>query len=95
MQPVLHDDRWPGKPLELATQKSTPALALDEGAHIGTVEIRPVKSAHVPTQSRGGSPSGSLAPGSPAWKFGNAKPAPVKSTVSAARWVNEVACARD
>jgi hypothetical protein len=27
MQPVLHDDRWPGKPLELATQKRT-ALAL-------------------------------------------------------------------
>src|ERR1700733_9405780 len=23
MQPVLHDDRWPGKPLELATQKRT------------------------------------------------------------------------
>jgi hypothetical protein len=36
MQPVLHDDRWPGKPLELATQKR-PALALDESAHIGTV----------------------------------------------------------
>jgi hypothetical protein len=27
MQPVLHDDRWSGKPLELATQKRT-ALAL-------------------------------------------------------------------
>jgi hypothetical protein len=38
MQPVLHDDSWPGKPFELATQKST-ALALDEGAHTGTVQL--------------------------------------------------------
>jgi hypothetical protein len=38
MQPVLHDDRWPGKPLEPATQKRT-VLALDEGAHIGTVQL--------------------------------------------------------
>src|SRR5580698_10468978 len=24
MQPVLHDDRWPGKPLQLATQEAHP-----------------------------------------------------------------------
>jgi hypothetical protein len=36
MQPVLHDDRWPGKPLELATQKRT-ALALSAAGLTGSL----------------------------------------------------------
>ncbi|HEX9358352.1 MAG TPA: hypothetical protein VF933_31625 [Streptosporangiaceae bacterium] len=61
MQPVLHDDRWPGKPLELATQKRT-ALALDEGAHIGTVQLLVSRPTLALTRQAAGLRSGAAVP---------------------------------